>query len=217
MRNPLLFSFAAACFASITACSEPPAQPRLASHVAPHCPPATDDGYYLALDAVPRASAYLRDFYSQYLKAAGVQPLWCGQVPAKDAQRLLWFPPNGQALIIDAVEAGDGWQVTVFRFGGPRRGEADTALAGVQRAVHSLSEGEALLAALEREEVWTIPPPLQAQVMDGTRWVVEMRTGDAYRLLTGNTADPGALSEIPRIFFAFAELELPEDLKPLQR
>lgn len=161
---------------------------------------------------------FFRRWYSEFLRASNVGPLWCGPDKA-ETYRLLWLPTYRPAMVISIASTSRDWKIQKVVFADPRErveGGSDVSVRVVSRDEFLVPDAPArvFLDALEAADFWTAPHYVSSGVDDGHFWVVEGRKGTTYRVSTRHSADDLKFEDAVRVLTRLARAKVPPEMEP---
>ena len=184
----------------------------------PQCPGRGRDGYYFPertfyrLESISgrggesgrtRRDVFVRRWYSSHLTTMLEAPIWCGKRRG-NTYRLLWLGTWERPISV-RIDASEGQAilsaVELSGAGGYTPGERS---CGFRR---ELSDAEQLqfIASVEKSTFWTLPTiGGNLRGLDGTHWIIEGRSPNAYHVVDRWSPEEGAYLELGLLFLRLA-------------
>lgn len=189
--------------------------------VVQECPVASDGGSQFPASSIhPGANDdSIRRWFSSYLTAAALQPVWCGNADT-EVYRLLYLPSSQPAVVIELrQDAADWlnrprWRLRTFRFEDPHTSSrvdsskvVDTQAFSIAAADTADFFGELMDADFWKAEYWA-----SAGSDDGIAMLLEGRKSGIYRPITRLNIDPKIFGTA-RSMMAMAKIRIPPELE----
>ena len=122
--------------------------------------------------------------------------------------RFLWLRTFDQPVLIRISERADQfWDVTVKLSEGQSGFGIDQKVISNQSSKDSTSQVQKLLTAFEPHgSFWTLPTYVKKDILDGSTWLIEARSGERYHFIVRRSPESGWVYQAGLMFIAISGL-----------
>jgi hypothetical protein len=156
----------------------------------------------------------LRQSYTELLRAMGEPSLFCGPV-AGLAIRLGVLRWTGVPAVVRLSEQRDRTDVTIVKLEAPTWNFPPGEILERRTQLIGSSDWEDIETALRAADVWNLETTrdLDKTDVDGTTWIVEVREGGSYQIVSRANPKDDALHRASELILRIAKVSV-EDLSP---
>ena len=205
----LLFSRMAFFFALLIAAREVVA----ADSAVRLCPHRNSANYYFPKGEFRSINAnldqFVREWYSNHLKAMSESSLSCGQFGENEIYRFTWLRTFHHPIAIRITHTSEQTILEAVELSGAGGYKPGQIFRRTKKQLSS-SQWEDLLSAIYKATFWNVSASEPSGGLDGARWVFEGRRGLIYRVVDRWSPDDGEFRRLGLTFLDLAQWSVPD-------
>jgi hypothetical protein len=145
--------------------------------------------------------------YAELLMLLKEPPLCCASAALTRTFRFTWLRTFDHPIVFRLEEQVGGPWLLYTKIADGASGYDWGSLKTDEKRVVPTAKAQALVARLEKgSEFWSLPVREDRYGLDGARWIIEARSGDAYHYVDRWSPEKGAVRDIGLGFLALSDL-----------
>ncbi len=168
------------------------------------CPARSSDDYYFRPDTFGMKDDFIRQWYSEQLRAMNEPSMWCGTTAGTE-YRFTWLRTFHHPVVVRVTNKGNVARVEAVELDGAGGYEPGKELRRVSRPMTM----EDWLSIQNTMETWGLKAPPERNGKDGSEWIFEQRTAQGYGAVTIWSPVFGPARAIGELFLSKAGIAVP--------
>lgn len=168
------------------------------------CPLSSSDDYYFRPGTFAKKDDFIREWYSQQLRAMNEPSMWCGST-ADTEYRFTWLRTFHHPVAVRVTSNNNVARIEAVELDGAGGYDPGKELRRVSRPMSK----EDWLSIQQAMDAWALKAPPKTLGTDGSMWIFEQSTVRGYRAIEVWSPTSGPARTIGELFLVKAGITVP--------